>query len=86
MSRSDDENEGQRVWKVLSEAGLVEIRPDEFAKRLGDVKRLVSTRLHELLGFNIASHECESAAHSLGTLRGLELKLQAKTPPNSSKD
>lgn len=86
MGGSDEENEGQRVWTVLSEAGLVEILPDEFAKRLGDVKRLVSTRLHELLGFDKSSQECESAAHSLGTLRGLELKLQAKTPPNSLKD
>ena len=86
MSRSDDENEGQRVWKTLSEAGLVEIRLEEFAERLRDVKRLVSTRLHEMLGFDKSSPECESAAHSLGTLRGLELKLQAKAPIKPQND
>ena len=87
MSRSDEENEGQQVWKTLSEAGLVEIRLEEFTERLGDVKRLVSTRLRELLNFATGTQECESAARSLGTLRGLELKLQASTPRSKpSKD
>jgi hypothetical protein len=88
VSRSDEENERQRVWQTLSEAGLVEIRLDEFAERLREVKRLVSTRLHEFLGFDRRSQECESAAHSLGTLKGLELKLHARAtqPPKPSQD
>jgi hypothetical protein len=89
VNQSDEADEGQRVWKVLSEAGLVEIRLEEFADRLGDVKHLVITRLQELLGFDKRSQECESAAHSLGTLKGLELKLQSTAPappPKRSQD
>ena len=52
MSRSDEETEKQQVWRVLSEAGLVEIRLDEFAERIRDVKRIVTVRLCELLDFN----------------------------------
>ena len=75
MSRSDEETEEQQVWKALSEAGLVEIRLDEFAERIKDVKRIVTVRLRELLDFNTGIKERESAAYSLGTLKGLELKL-----------
>ncbi len=75
MSRRDQETEGQHAWKALSEAGLVEIRPDEFAERIKDVKRIVAVRLRELLDFNNHVQERESAAYSLGTLKGLELKL-----------
>ena len=85
MTRPDEENEGQQVWKALSDAGLVEIRLDQFADRLGDVKRLVSTRLRELLNFDTGTQECESAARSLGMLKGLELKLNANAPPPSSR-
>ena len=87
MSRSDEETEEQRVWRVLSEAGLVEIRLDEFAERIRDVKRIVTGHLRELLDFNAGMKERESAAHSLGTLKGLELKLLANAPepPDPSK-
>ena len=86
MSRSDEETEEQQVWRVLSEAGLVEIRLDEFAERIRDVKRIVVVHLRELLDFNTGIKERESAAYSLGTLRGLELKVLANPPkpPDSS--
>lgn len=86
MSRSDDESEEQQAWRALSEAGLVEIRLDEFVEKIGDVKRIVIVRLRELLDFNTGIKERESAAYSLGTLRGLELKVLANPPkpPDSS--
>ena len=80
MSGSDEETEQQQLWRALSEAGLVEIRLDEFAERIEDVKRIVAVRLRELLDFNIGTKERESAAYSLGTLKGLELKVLANAP------
>jgi hypothetical protein len=80
VSRSDDETEEQQAWRALSEAGLVEIRLDEFVEKIGDVKRIVIGRLRELLDFNTRIKERESAAYSLGTLRGLELKVLANPP------
>jgi hypothetical protein len=80
VSRSDEETEEQQVWRALSEAGLVEIRLDEFAERIRDVKRTVIVRLRELLDFNSGIQERESAAYSLGTLKGLELKVLANAP------
>ena len=80
MSRSDEETEEQQVWRALSEAGLVEIRLEKFAERIKDVKRIVTVRLRELLDFNTGIKERESAAYSLGTLKGLELKVLANAP------
>ena len=80
MSRSDEETEEQQVWRALSEAGLVEIRLEEFAERIKDVKRIVTVRLRELLDFNTGIKERDSAAYSLGTLTGLELKVLANAP------
>jgi hypothetical protein len=80
VSQSDEETEEQKVWRVLSEAGLVEIGLDEFAERIGDVKRIVIVRLRELLDFNTGIKERDSAAYSLGTLTGLELKVLANAP------
>jgi len=84
VSRSDEGTEKQQIWRVLSEAGLVEIRLDEFAERIRDVKRIVIVRLRELLDFDNAIKERESAAYSLGTLKGLELKVLANAakPPD----
>ncbi len=86
MSGSDEETEQQKLWRALSEAGLVEIRLDEFAERIKDVKRIVAVRLRELLDFNTGIKERESAAYSLGTLKGLELKVlaNAQKPPDPS--
>ena len=80
MTLCDEETEDQQVWRMLSEAGLVEIRLDEFAERLRDVKRVVIARLLELLDFDTSIRERESAAYSLGTLKGLELKLPGNAP------
>jgi hypothetical protein len=80
VNRSDEEPDELQVWRVLSEAGLVEIPLDEFAERIRDVKRIVTARLIDLLNFNIGVRERESAAYSLGTLKGLELKLLANAP------
>lgn len=80
MIRSDEETEKLRVWRVLSEAGLVEIRLDEFAERIRDVKHIVAGRLFDLLNFDTGVQERESAAYSLGTLKGLELKVLANAP------
>jgi len=80
VSRSDEESEKLQVWRVLSEAGLVEIRLDEFAERIRDVKRIVTGRLFDLLNFNTGVQERESAAYSLGTLKGLELQVLANAP------
>ena len=80
MTLSDEETEDQQVWRTLSEAGLVEIRLDEFAERIKDVQRIVIARLRELLDFDNRVAERESAAYSLGTLKGLELKVLANAP------
>ena len=72
------ESEDQRAWRVLSEAGLIEIQLDQFVERIRDVKRIVIVRLRELLDLENGTEERESAAYSLGTLKGLELKLTAK--------
>ena len=80
MTRFDEESEAQQLWRMLSEAGLVEIRVDEFAERIKDVKRIVMLRLRELLDFNNGIQERESAVYSLGALRGLELKVLANAP------
>ena len=83
MSRSDEETEAQQVGRVLSEAGLFEIRLDEFAERIRDVKRIVTVRLGELLESNSSIRERESAAYSLGTLKRLESTLLANAPKPS---
>jgi len=77
MSRVPEQTDEQQPWRVLSEAGLVEIRLDEFADRIRDVKNIVIVRLRELLDFDTGMKERESAAYSLGTLKGLELKVLA---------
>jgi len=83
VSRSDEETKEQQVWRVLSDAGLFEIRLDEFAERIRDVKRIVIVRLGELLESNSGIQERESAAYSLGTLKRLELTLLANAPKPS---
>jgi hypothetical protein len=80
VNQSDDEPDERQAWRVLSEAGLVEIRLDEFAARIRDVKRIVTGRLLDSLNLNTGVQECESAAYSLGTLKGLELKVLANAP------
>jgi hypothetical protein len=80
VTGSDETIEQKQSWRMLSEAGLVEIGLEEFAQRIQDVKLAVSVRLRELMEFNSGIQERDSAAHSLGTLKRLESKLQANAP------
>jgi DNA-binding ferritin-like protein len=57
---------------VLSEAGLIDIPPDEFAERIKEAKHVVMGRLSELLEMTTEIQERESAAFSLATLKTLE--------------
>jgi len=72
VSRPHDESEKERVWRVLSEAGLIDIPPGEFAERIKDARHVVMRRLSELLGLTTDIQERESAAYSLATLKKLE--------------
>ena len=72
MSRPHEESEKERTWRVLSEAGLLDIAPDEFAERIKDAKDVVMARLSELLGLTTHIQERESVAYSLATLKKLE--------------
>jgi hypothetical protein len=72
VNQPPEESEKERVWRVLSEAGLIDIPPDEFAERIKEAKRVVMGRLSELLEATTDIQECESAAFSLATLKKLE--------------
>lgn len=82
MSNAKKNPEEREAWKLLSEAGLVDIGPDEFPERIKEAKNIVSRRLNELLERTSSAGECQTTAHSLGTLRRLETTL-AETPPSS---
>jgi DNA-binding ferritin-like protein len=72
VTRPDEEFEKEGVWRVLSEAGLIDIPPNEFAERIKEAKHVVIGRLSELLEHATDIQERESAAHSLATLKQLE--------------
>lgn len=72
MIRPDEESEKERIWSVLSEAGLIDIPPDEFAERIKEAKHVVMGRLSELLELTTDIQEREAAAYSLATLKELE--------------
>lgn len=72
MTRPDEESEKEGVWRVLSEAGLIDIPPDEFAERIKEAKHVVMGRLSELLEQTTNIQEREAAAYSLATLKELE--------------
>lgn len=80
MNRSDDEFDQPQAFRLLHGAGLVEISPDQFGERIADVKRIVVSRLRELLDLDSGIQERDSAAYSLGTLAGLEIKLRTSAP------
>lgn len=75
MNRTYHQSEKERVWKLLSEAGLIDITPDEFPERVKEAKDLVMGRLGELLERTTDIRERESAAYSLATLKRLETTL-----------
>jgi hypothetical protein len=70
-----EESEKERVWKLLSKAGLVDITLDEFPERIKEAKHVVIGRLNELLGLTTDIQERQSAAYSLATLKKLETRL-----------
>jgi hypothetical protein len=78
------ESEKQRVWSLLSKAGLVDIPPDEFPKRINDAKNAVMERLGELLEVSTDLGERDSAAYSLATLKKLEATLKREEKPRGS--
>ncbi len=82
MSDEPKESEKEQVWRLLSEAGLVDIGPDEFPTRIKEAKDVVLKRLTELLEASPTLDECQCAAHSLGALTQLETRLER---PLSSK-
>jgi hypothetical protein len=81
MDSRNEQAQNQRVWQSLIEAGLVEIKLDEFPDKLKKVKRVAIGWLGELLERQTAIPEQESVAHSLGTLKRLETSLRTDTPP-----
>ena len=85
MVRSEDQSENERVWKLLSDAGLIDIRPDEVPERIKEAKSVVMGRLSELLTVRNEMHERESAAYSLATLKKLE-KMVEKMTERGGKD
>jgi hypothetical protein len=72
VSQPHEKSEKERVWRVLSDAGLIDIPPDEFAERIKEAKDVVMGRLGELLELTTDIQERESAAISLATLKELE--------------
>ncbi len=64
-----DEFEKEQVWKLLSEAGLVDITLDDFPELLKQAKHVVMGRLSELLELTTDIQERQSVAYSLGTLK-----------------
>ena len=69
MVRSDEQSEKERLWKLLSEAGFVDIAPDQVQDRIKQAKDVVMGRLSELLTARNELHELDSAAYSLATLK-----------------
>jgi hypothetical protein len=75
VSRAYEDSEKERMWKLLSEAGLVDITLDDFPERIKQAKDVVMGRLGELLERTNQIEERESVAYSLATLKKLETTL-----------
>jgi hypothetical protein len=71
-----EESDKERVWKLLSRAGLVDITLDEFPERIKEARLVVMGRLSELLELTTDVQERQSAAYSLATLKKLETTLR----------
>lgn len=76
----------RQAWKSLSEAGLVEMRPDELSQKIQEVKHVVIVRLSELLQIKNDVEERESAAYSLATLKRIETTLRENAPKPATAD
>jgi hypothetical protein len=87
VGRTDEESKQEQVWKLLSEAGLIDISPNEFPDRIKQAKDVVIERLNELLKVTNQVQERESAAYSLAILRRLQTSLtrlsQSQDPDRS---
>lgn len=81
MTHSKKEPVNAEVWKLLSEAGLVDITPDDFPERIREAKHTVLRRLTELLEATSDPEERESTAYSLGTLSRLETTIGSQSEP-----
>ena len=86
MHRPDEVSEQERIWKLLSEAGLIDIPPEKFPDRIKEAKDVVMGRLSELLAIANNIQERESAAYSLATLRRIETTLARSRPPSGPDD
>lgn len=69
------ERRQEEVWKLLSEAGLVDIRVDDFPERIKEAKDILLRRLTELLNVTSDPEERQSTAYSLGTLTRVQTKI-----------
>jgi len=86
VGRPTDESEKARVWKLLSDAGFIDIAPDEVRDRIKEAKDVVMGRLSELLSVRNEFHERESAAYSLATLKKLERTLEQNVKQQDAND
>jgi hypothetical protein len=81
VNRPFEEPEKERVWRLLSEAGLIDISPDKVPERIKEAKDVVMGRLSELLEVTNHLEERESTAYSLATLKKLEATLGRSGKP-----
>lgn len=81
MTHSKKEPVKEEVWRLLSDAGLVDITPDDFPERIREAKHTVLRRLTELLEATSDPEERESTAYSLGTLSRLETTIGNQSEP-----
>ena len=84
MTRQDEDSQREQVWKLLSEAGLIDISPDDFPERIKEAKNVLMGRLSELLQVSTDIQERESAAYSLATLKKLETTFWRPSKTRSS--
>jgi len=82
VNRAFEESERERVWRLLSEAGLIDISPDEFPERIKEAKDVVMGPLSDLLEVTNHLQERESTAYSLATLKKLEATLGRSGKPH----
>jgi hypothetical protein len=83
VSRPHQESDEERVWRVLSEAGLIDISPKELPERIKEAKAVVIERLSELLELTTGIQERRSAAYSLATIKKLEKTVSPSGPRTS---
>jgi hypothetical protein len=78
VSKRNDSGKTSYLWNVLSQAGLIEIDPEDLASRIKTTRHLVVRRMQELLAERNERVERESAASALGILAELERRVRVK--------